>query len=120
VKEKMLMSASLQPMSGSEIVNESINYIFLDVAKIDLEHHLPILADFWEQVMFHTGSYRNNPLQIHLNLNAKEKLTEEHFDTWLKHFYSTTDSLFAGQNAENIKTKALSIATIMKIKMQTL
>lgn len=100
--------------------DDRINYIFLDVAKINLEHHLPILADFWEQIMFHTGGYRNNTMQIHLDLNQKEKLTEEHFNTWLNHFYTTTDSLFAGPNAENIKTRALSIATAMKIKLNTL
>lgn len=99
--------------------DNSINYIFLDVAKIDLEHHLPILADFWEQTLFHTGSYRNNTMQVHLDLNAKEKLTEKHFDTWLKNFYTAIDKLFAGPNAEKAKTRALSIATVMKIKMHT-
>jgi hemoglobin len=100
--------------------DESIGYIFTDVAKIDLEHHLPVLADFWEQTMFHTGGYRNNTMQIHLDLNQKEKLTEDHFNTWLGHFYTTIDSLFEGSNAEKMKTRALSIATIMKIKMKTL
>lgn len=100
--------------------DESIGYIFTDVAKIDLEHHLPILADFWEQTLFHRGGYRNNTMQVHLDLNAKEKLTEEHFYTWLNHFYYTTNRLFAGPNAEKAKTRALSIATIMKIKMHTL
>ena len=99
--------------------DETINYIFLDVAKIDLEHHLPILADFWEQIMFHTGSYRTNTMQAHIDLNQKEKLTEEHFNTWLDHFYTTTDNLFAGSNAEKAKTRALTIATVMKLKLHT-
>ena len=97
--------------------DESIGYIFTDVAMIDLEHHLPILADFWEQTLFHTGGYRNNTMQVHLDLNAKEKLTAQHFDTWLNHFYNTIDLLFKGANAEKAKTRALSIATIMKIKL---
>jgi hemoglobin len=29
------------------LTDDSINYLFIDVAKIDLPHHLPILVDFW-------------------------------------------------------------------------
>lgn len=96
-----------------------ISYIFTDVANIDLAHHLPILADFWELSIFHTGNYRNNPMQVHLDLNSKEKLTEEHFNIWLNHFYDTVDEHFEGLNAEKIKNRAVSIGTVMKIKLAT-
>lgn len=99
------------------LADDSISYIFTDVAKVNLEEHLPIITDFWELSMFHTGSYRNNTMQVHMQLNEKEQLTSEHFDTWLAHFNSTVDDLFSGLNAEKIKTRALSIATIMKIKV---
>lgn len=99
------------------LADESIAYIFTDVAKIDLQEHLPVITDFWELSLFHTGTYRNNPMQVHLDLNAKEKLTDNHFDSWLGHFNATTDELFTGDNAEKIKTRALSIATVMKIKL---
>lgn len=95
----------------------AISYIFTDVAKIDLAHHLPILADFWELSIFHTGNYRNNPMQVHMDLNSREKLTEGHFNIWLNHFYDTVDEHFEGLNAEKIKTRAVSIATVMKIKL---
>jgi hemoglobin len=97
--------------------DERVSYIFTDVAKINLEEHLPVITDFWELSMFHTGNYRNNPMQIHMQLNVKEQLTAEHFDVWLGHFNTTVDELFFGANAEKIKTRALSIATIMKIKV---
>jgi len=99
------------------LADDAINYIFIDVAKMDLEAHLPVITSFWEMSLFHTGEYRNNPMKIHMDLNNKEKLTVDHFNTWLDHFYTTTDSLFSGPNAEKIKTRALSIATIMKIKL---
>ena len=97
--------------------DDSINYIFTDVAKINLETHLPHITDFWEQSLFYTGGYKKNVMQIHLDLNAKEKLTEGHFKTWLAHFHQTTDNLFTGLNAEKIKTRAESIATVMKLKL---
>ena len=51
------------------------------------------------------------------NFNAKEHLTPELFTIWLGHFYITVDENFKGQKAEQIKTQALSIATIMQIKI---
>ena len=99
------------------LADPEISYIFTDVAKINLEAPLPHLADFWDQTLFHTGSYRKNVMQIHTDLNAEEKLTQKHFDTWLALFYGTTDALYSGDNAEKAKTRALSIATIMKIKL---
>lgn len=98
------------------LADTSVSYIFTDVAKIDLEAHLPHLADFWQQALFYTGSYRKNVMQVHLDLNAEEKLTEAHFDTWLAHFITTVDTLFKGETAEKAKNRALNIATIMKIK----
>ena len=95
-----------------------ISYIFTDVAKIDLEAHLPDLTDFWEQAIFRKGSYKKNVLQIHKDLNTQELLTDLHFETWLNHFNTTVDSLFAGKNTELIKTRATSIATVMIIKMR--
>lgn len=95
----------------------AISYIFTDVAKIDLEAHLPVIADFWEQNLLQTGHYKNNVLEIHRQLHYKEKLTAELFEIWLHHFYTTIDQNFKGENSEKAKTRALSIATIMKIKM---
>ena len=97
--------------------DKTISYIFTDVAKINLESHLPKIIDFWNLSLFGKGDYSNNVMKIHLDLNAEEKLNEKHFKTWLGYFYNTVDANFCGENAEIIKTKALSIATVMQIKM---
>jgi hemoglobin len=94
-----------------------VNFIFTEVAKIDLEPHLIELVDFWEQMLFNTGSYRKNVLKIHMDINDKIKLSEAHFAIWLNYFNLTIDENFTGEIAENMKTRALSIATVMKIKM---
>ena len=95
----------------------SISYIFTDVVKIKIEEHLPILVTFWSQALFNTGGYFKNLTQIHLDISKKEFLTPALFQTWLMHFNATVDQLFEGQNAEKIKTQALSIATVMQIKI---
>ena len=99
------------------LADESISYIFTDIVKIHLEEHLPILVTFWSQAILETGGYSNNLTQIHLDINTKEYLSPELFTIWLDHFYTTVDENFKGSKAEQIKTQALSIATIMQIKI---
>ena len=38
------------------LADNNINYIFTEVAKIDLEPHLIELVDFWEQMLFDRGN----------------------------------------------------------------
>jgi hemoglobin len=52
-----------------------------------------------------------------MDINNKIKLTEAHFTIWLHNFNLTIDENFSGEIAENMKTRALSIATVMKIKL---
>jgi len=99
------------------LADERINYIFTDVVKVKILEHLPILVTFWSQAILGTGGYFKNLTQIHLDINAKEHLTPELFNIWLDHFYTTVDEHFKGGNAEKIKTQALSIATLMQIKI---
>jgi truncated hemoglobin YjbI len=56
-------------------------------------------------------------LEIHLDLNRKIKISSAHFAIWLHYFNPTIDENFEGQIAENMTKRALSIATVMKIKM---
>lgn len=95
----------------------SISYIFTEVVKIKLEEHLPILVTFWSQGILGTGGYTKNLTQIHLDIDEKEHLTAELFTIWLNHFYASVDENFKGAKAEQIKTQALSIATVMQIKI---
>ena len=100
------------------LTDPEISYIFTDVVKIKILEHLPILVMFWSQAILGTGGYTNNLTKIHLDINTKEHLTPELFKIWLHHFYTTVDENFKGEKAEQIKTQALSIATIMQIKIK--
>lgn len=97
--------------------DDSISYIFTDVVKIKIEEHLSILVTFWSQAILGTGGYTRNLTQIHLDVSAKEYLSPELFKIWLNYFNQTVDEHFKGEKAEQIKTQALSIATIMQIKI---
>lgn len=100
--------------------DERIGYIFTDVAKIDLKHHLPIIADFWEMLLLGTvnfqAKYGRSPMPAHHALNEKENLKAEHFGRWVKLFCETVDENFAGETANLAKLRAFSIAEIMRLK----
>ena len=81
------------------LADENINYIFTDVAKINMKTHLPIIADFWESVLLNKNVYHNNAMKIHMDLNDKTPLTKAHFDIWLQHFNNTVGELFEGDVA---------------------
>ena len=98
----------------------SISYLFTDVSKIDLSHHLPVLVDFWDNVLFQNDTYRRNAMQPHLDLHAQSPLTKEHFITWLRYFKESVDELFDGEKAFQAKERATSIATVMQIKISQL
>lgn len=97
--------------------DEQIGFIFNEVVSIDWEAHFPIMYDFWEGVLFNKHHYKRNPIKIHQDLHLKVPLTKAHFDRWLALFMETIDVLFEGPIAEIAKTRALSIATIMQVKI---
>ena len=100
------------------LADHTISFYFTKLTDVDkhLEHHFEILATFWEQSLFMKGGYSNNMFQIHKNLHEKHKFTKKHFDTWLNHLNNTIDAHFKGIYAEQMKTNALSMATVMQIK----
>lgn len=97
--------------------DEMLSPIFGEVAKIKWKNHLPIMYNFWENAVFHTGVYQGNPMEVHRQLNNKQSLTPLHFKRWTELFVYTVDDLFSGKNAESIKQRAISIATVMQIKL---
>jgi hemoglobin len=106
------------------LVDEQIGYIFTDVAKLDLDHHLPIIADFWEMILFQNinfqEKYQRSPLTVHLQLNEKTSLKLEHFTQWLRLFDETIDANFAGEKADLAKFRAKSIGKTIQMKVNQL
>ena len=87
------------------------------VAQHHLEEHLEIITDFWNDILFHTTTYKNNTMQKHLDKNAFVKFEKEHFTIWVSYLFETIDAYFEGENSHNMKSRATSIATVMQLKM---
>jgi len=97
--------------------DKTIGYIFNDIAKVNWEKHLPVMYNFWENVIFFTGSYNGNPMTTHVRMHNVVHFTTDHFERWIKLFTSTVDELFEGEKAELAKQRAISIATVMQLKI---
>ncbi|BDS10812.1 group III truncated hemoglobin [Aureispira anguillae] len=97
--------------------DEQIGFIFTTVAQIDLTQHFPRLFDFWENILLTPNGYKHNVLKTHLDLHQKVPLKAVHFERWLFLFVATVDELFEGKVANNAKNKALSIATVIQVKL---
>ncbi len=97
--------------------DELIGFIFTDIAKVNWEKHLPIMYSFFENMLFYTGTYTGNPMELHKHVNRLFPLTDEHFMRWNQLFSTTVDELFAGERAELSKQRAKSISAVMQIKI---
>lgn len=97
--------------------DEQIGFIFSDIAKVNWEKHLPIMYDFFENMLFYTGSYTGNPMELHKHVNRLFPLTKDHFRQWNYLFSKTVDELFEGVTARLVKQRVKSISTVMQIKI---
>jgi hemoglobin len=87
------------------------------VQENQLEHHLEVITDFWNDILFETNEYHQNVMQKHLQKHAFMAFKKEHFTIWVSYLFETIDASFAGDNSERMKARAQSIATIMQLKM---
>lgn len=99
------------------VKHETLGHIFNDVAKVNWEHHLPIMYKFWASVLLGESGYLGNPMEAHFKLNEKIKLEDEHFNSWKTLFMITIDELFEGRLADEAKKKAVTIADLMFYKI---
>ena len=116
IESRSDVDALMRLFYSRAINDEIIGYIFTDVAKLDLEHHLPIIGDFWETLLFQTNNYSRhgrNPLEVHGALAEKTPLEPQHFRRWLEIFNQSVDELFSGERAEFAKLRASAIANRM-------
>jgi truncated hemoglobin YjbI len=101
---------------GRAMSDPVIGPLFTEVAQLDLEHHLPVIGDFWESTLFGSGVYsrhRRNPLLVHAELDRKSRLEPHHFQRWLELFTSSVDESFAGLRADYAKQRGHAIARRM-------
>lgn len=99
-------------------VDAVLGPIFVDVARMDLQAHMPVMCDFWETVLFQAGLYKGNAFNVHLDLHFQVPLTAMHFQRWLDIWEATVDELFAGDKAIQAKIQAGRIAGSIRRRLE--
>jgi hemoglobin len=95
---------------GRAFEDPIIGWLFTDVAKLDLEAHVPTIASFWETILLGARSYGGGAFRPHAELHMKAPLRGAHFQRWLVLWRATVDELFAGERAELAKSHAERVA----------
>jgi hemoglobin len=97
-----------------------IGFLFVDVAKLDLEAHVPRITSFWETVLLGARSYAGGAFRPHAQLHHRVPLRAGHFERWLALWGATVDELFAGERAELAKAHAWRVAHAFHGRLQTM
>lgn len=117
IENRQDIDALVRSFYEKALKDGQIGHIFTEVAKIDLEEHLPVVADFWEMLLFRTvdfiEKYERTPMAKHVEVDGKSPFAPEHFLRWLTLFNETLDEMFAGPKVELAKSKAAAVATAM-------
>jgi len=103
---------------GRALEDDVIGFIFTDVAKLDLEAHVPRIASFWETVLLDTPTYGSSAFDPHAALHAQVRLEQAHFERWLQLWFGTVDELFAGPRANAAKVHALRVGQAFHQRLQ--
>ena len=105
---------------GRALEDPIIGFLFTDVAKIDLEAHVPRITSFWETILLGAHSYGGGAFAPHARLHMMAGLRRGHFVQWLNLWTATVDELFAGERAELAKAHAQRVANAFFGRIQTL
>ena len=88
--------------------------IFVDIAAIELDVHLPHIKDYWCKLLLGEQAYRRHTMNIHRQLHGKRPLRKDDFERWLGLFTRTVDDYFAGERADRACKVAAAIAANMQ------
>jgi hemoglobin len=113
IADRADLAALLREFYGRAFHDELLGPVFVDIAQMDLDAHLPTMCDFWETVLFQAGTYKRNALQPHQRVHALANLTPTHFARWLTLWKATVDDRHVGEKAELAKLQASRMAGAM-------
>ena len=106
----------LQAFYEKAFKDDLIGRFFTEVVPLDLKTHIPVIADFWEAIVFNTQGYSKNVMEVHQHIHQLSAIKKEHLDRWVHLFTETVDENFEGDKATLMKQRAKSVATLMDIK----
>lgn len=97
--------------------DETVGIIFNNILSVDWDKHLPLMCDFWDNILFFSGKNAGNPMELHKQLHGIRPIGVRQFERWLQLFTETVDDLFRGEKASLAKHRARSISSIIENKI---
>lgn len=110
-------------------IKKMVNVFYAKVQKDDLigpifneriqshwPEHLEKLYSFWQGILLNERTYIGHPFPPHAQL----PIDKQHFDRWLYLFTETVDSLFAGNKANEAKSRAYNIAGVFQNRLNNM
>lgn len=97
--------------------DEVIGYLFTEVARLDLDAHLPQIGNFWEQVLLQRPVYTGHPIAAHVPLHQAATLRAEHFQRWFVLWDAAIAASFCGPMADAARYRAAVIAESMQYRL---
>lgn len=97
-----------------------IGWLFTDVAKLDVEEHVPRITLFWETMLLGARTYGGGAFRPHLELNLKTPLKRGHFERWLYLWRATVHELFTGPVAEAAIDHAERVAAAFSSRLDAI
>lgn len=117
----------IKDIENLEDIKKMVNTFYAKVRKDELlgpifnerigdhwDEHLSKLHSFWQSILLNERTYTGHPFPPHAQL----PIDKEHFDRWLFLFTETVDKLFAGDIADEAKSRAYKIADVFQGKLE--
>ena len=111
------VEALLRRFYDQVMTDDALVEPFTELRIKGLDSHIPVMADFWETVLFRAGLYRGSALRAHRHIHQRTPLNGNHFARWLTTWNNTVDEMFQGPIAERAKTQAARIAWAMQRRL---
>ncbi len=114
IADRADIEALLRRFYGTVLVDDVLGEPFTEVREVTgLDAHIPVMADFWETMLFKARRYRGQVQDVHGRVHGVTALSTRHFLRWLTTWYATVDALFAGRQADRAKQQAARICWSM-------
>ncbi len=104
---EQLINSFYERVRNDELLSPLFNHV-------NWPEHLPVMYNFWSSLLLGDQSYQGSPFQKHLPL----AIDARHFQQWLSLFTQTVDEHFTGEKADEVKSRAQSIAALWQHKKE--
>lgn len=100
--------------------DEQLGPIFVDIAQLDLDTHVPRITSFWESVLLGARTYGGGAFVPHYQLDQLTPLTPALFAQWVRIWTATVNDMFTGPVADDAIRRANLVAGAFAKRLEDL